>query len=128
MAERIEPLKEDHLDECAHLLMVAFNAEPWNDNYTLDTAKKQLAWTLRVPGCVGLVSIADGVVAFAICEDNHYQLPVVIYAANAALASLLMVSISWYATIGHRLVAPDSVDDELERKQRVQGLPVPRLP
>jgi GNAT superfamily N-acetyltransferase len=46
--------------------MTAFNAEPWNDSYTLDTARKQLAWTLEVPGCVGFVSINDGVVAFAL--------------------------------------------------------------
>jgi aminoglycoside 6'-N-acetyltransferase I len=66
MVERIEALLEEHLDECARLLMVTFNAEPWNDKYTHDTAKRQLAWILGVPGCVGLVSIADGVVAFAI--------------------------------------------------------------
>jgi aminoglycoside 6'-N-acetyltransferase I len=66
MVEQIEAFKASHLDECACLLMVSFNAEPWNDNYTLDTAGKQLAWFLGVPGCVGLVSIADGVVAFAI--------------------------------------------------------------
>src|SRR3954453_14902245 len=66
MVEQIEALKASHLDECARLLMVSFNAEPWNDNYSLDTARKQLAWILGVPGCVGLVSIADGVGAFAI--------------------------------------------------------------
>jgi len=66
MTERIEAFKPEHLDECAHLFMTAFNAEPWNDEYTLDTAKKQLAWHLEVPGCVGLVSIKDGIVAFAI--------------------------------------------------------------
>jgi aminoglycoside 6'-N-acetyltransferase I len=66
MAERIEKLQADHLDECAHLLMTAFNAEPWNDSYALDTAKKQLAWHLRVPGCVGLVSANDEIVAFAV--------------------------------------------------------------
>jgi aminoglycoside 6'-N-acetyltransferase I len=66
MAERIEPLRVEHLDECAHLFMTAFNAEPWNDSYTPDTAKKQLAWHLRVPGCLGLVSVNDGIVAFAI--------------------------------------------------------------
>jgi GNAT superfamily N-acetyltransferase len=66
MAERIEAFKVDHLDDCAHLLMAAFNAEPWNDEYTLDTAKKQLAWHLQIPGCVGLVSVNDGVAAFAI--------------------------------------------------------------
>lgn len=66
MAEHIEAFTIEHLDECAHLSMTAFNAEPWNDNYTLDTAKKQLDWHLRVPGCVGLVTINDGIVAFAI--------------------------------------------------------------
>ena len=55
------------------------------------------------------------------------QLSVAIYAANAATASLLLVSISWYATSGHRLVAPDSVDDEAERLQRMQALAVPAV-
>ena len=55
------------------------------------------------------------------------QLSVTIYAANAATASLLLVSISWYATSGHRLVAPDSVDDEAERLQRMQALAVPAV-
>jgi uncharacterized membrane protein len=58
-------------------------------------------------------------------EYSGEQISVAIYAANAAIASLLLVSISWYATAGHRLVAPDSVDDGVERLQRVQGLAVP---
>ena len=66
MAERIETFKAEHLDECAHLLKITFNAEPWNDKYTLDTAKAQLVWHLRVPGCEGLVSVSDGIVALAI--------------------------------------------------------------
>ena len=66
MSERIETFTIDHLDDCAHLFMTAFNAEPWNDSYTLDTAKKQLAWHLEVPGCVGLVFVNDGIVAFAV--------------------------------------------------------------
>ena len=66
MTERIEKFEEDHLDECAHLFMTAFNAEPWNDKYTLDTARKQLAWHLGVPGCEGFVSVNDGIVAFAL--------------------------------------------------------------
>jgi aminoglycoside 6'-N-acetyltransferase I len=66
MAEHTDTFTEDHLDDCARLFMIAFNAEPWNDKYTPDTAKKQLHWHLRVPGCVGLVSLNDGVVAFAI--------------------------------------------------------------
>ena len=34
MAERIEAFKPHHLDECAHLLVSTFNAEPWNDRWT----------------------------------------------------------------------------------------------
>jgi ribosomal protein S18 acetylase RimI-like enzyme len=66
MAEHTYTFKEEHLDECATLLVATFNTEPWNDKYTLDTARKQLAWHLRVPGCVGLISVRDGIVAFAI--------------------------------------------------------------
>jgi uncharacterized membrane protein len=58
-------------------------------------------------------------------EYSEEQLSVVIYAANAALASLLLVSISWYAIAGHRLVAPNLVDDETEKTRRMQGLAVP---
>ena len=66
MAERIEECRENHLDECAHLLVAAFNTEPWNAKYTPDRAKRELAWTLGVPGFVGLVSVADKVLAFAV--------------------------------------------------------------
>lgn len=59
-------------------------------------------------------------------EYSEEQISVVIYAANAALASLLLVSISWYATKGHRLVDPD-LDSEKERIRRVQGLVVPAV-
>ena len=65
MTEHIEAFREDYLDECAYLLISTFNAEPWNSNWTLDTAKKELMWTMGVPGFVGLVSIAGGVKAFA---------------------------------------------------------------
>src|SRR5918997_5353709 len=57
-------------------------------------------------------------------EYSEEQLSVVIYAATAAVASLLLVSISWYAAGEHRLVSSD-IDDEAERTQRVQGLAVP---
>ena len=60
MAERIEPLTVDHLDECARLAVTTFNAEPWKDEWTFDTAKRELAWTMGVPGFTGLVSRNGG--------------------------------------------------------------------
>jgi aminoglycoside 6'-N-acetyltransferase I len=65
MAERIEEFREDHLDECARLIVAAFNAEPWNDEWTIETASEELSWTMQVPGFAGLVSLDDGIVALA---------------------------------------------------------------
>jgi len=59
-------------------------------------------------------------------EYGEEQVSVVFYAANAALASLLLTSISWYATSGHRLVDPD-LDNEALRQQRVRALAVPAV-
>lgn len=65
MTERIETFGRDHLDECARLLVSAFNAEPWNDAWTLETARQELAWTMGVPEFAGLVSLDGQVLAFA---------------------------------------------------------------
>ena len=54
---------------------------------------------------------------------------VVIYALNAAVASLLLITISWYAARGHRLVVyeldDEEEEEEEERVRRLQGLAVP---
>ena len=57
-------------------------------------------------------------------EFVDQQISVVFYAADAAVASLLLVGISWYARHGHRLV-PEDVDDERGRLRTAQGLAVP---
>ena len=59
-------------------------------------------------------------------EYREQQLPVVIYAINVSLTSLLLVSTSWYATNGHRLVPPD-LDEAAMRQQHIQGLAVPAV-
>ena len=60
IGERIEEFKADHLDQCARLALATFNAEPWNDEWTFDTAKRELAWTMGLPGFAGLVSLDGG--------------------------------------------------------------------
>lgn len=72
MAERIEPLEESHLDACAHLLVSAFNAAPWNESWSFDTAKKTLYQTLEAPGFLGFVSVEDEIMGFATgcCEQD----------------------------------------------------------
>ena len=72
MAERIEPLTQSHLNECAHLIVSAFNIEPWNENWTFDTAQKTLYQTLEAPGFMGFVSVEDEIMGFATgcCEQD----------------------------------------------------------
>lgn len=56
-------------------------------------------------------------------EYAQEQISVGLYAADTAIASLMLVAISWYATRGNRLVSSDVVDAQ-ERLQRMQGLGV----
>jgi len=57
-------------------------------------------------------------------EYRDQQISVIFYAADAAVASLLLVGISWYARSGHRLV-PEDIDEEQARLRTAQGLAVP---
>jgi uncharacterized membrane protein len=57
---------------------------------------------------------------------GEQQLPMVIYAVNVSVASLLLTSISWYARRRGHLVAPD-LDEGHTRHARVQGLAVPAV-
>jgi uncharacterized membrane protein len=57
-------------------------------------------------------------------EYGEQQLPLIIYAVNVSVASLLLTSISWHATRGGRLTAPD-LDEGHTRQRRLQGLEVP---
>ena len=56
--------------------------------------------------------------------EYREQLPVVNYAINVSLASLLLVLTSWYATNGRRLTDPHVHEGPL-RRQHIQGLAVP---
>ncbi|HEX2729130.1 MAG TPA: GNAT family N-acetyltransferase [Rubrobacteraceae bacterium] len=47
------------------MLVSAFNAEPWNERWTLDTARKDMRWTLDAPGALGFVYLEDGIRGFA---------------------------------------------------------------
>lgn len=55
----------EHLDGCARLLVSAFNGEPWNEKWTLETARKDILQTLGVPDYLGFVYLEDGVKGMA---------------------------------------------------------------
>ena len=49
-----EEIKESHLDELALLYVETFNAAPWNDEWTFETARKRLQWMIQAEVSFGL--------------------------------------------------------------------------
>jgi len=72
--------KED-LMKYAELYVELFNAEPWNDKWTVETANKRLEDIYNTPNFVGMKFLENGVIKGAIfgnCqqwyEGKHYSL------------------------------------------------------
>jgi GNAT superfamily N-acetyltransferase len=68
----IEAFKSKYLDECANLLISAFNIEPWNEKWTFDTARKRLENTYNTPNFRGWVYKNDNKIVGALmgnCEQ-----------------------------------------------------------
>ena len=52
-------LEEKHLPALAELYVEAFNAPPWNDQWTVESAAKRLSQMMNCEGFYGLVSVED---------------------------------------------------------------------
>ncbi|SFG16842.1 GNAT family N-acetyltransferase [Sporolactobacillus nakayamae] len=53
-------LTTEHLDDMARLYVDAFNAPPWNDEWTVETARKRLHQMIHCEGSFGLVAYQNG--------------------------------------------------------------------
>ena len=62
----ITAFMEDHVDECALLLVSVFNSKPWNEHRNIETVKKELSWALNAPQFIGFVYSADEILGFVI--------------------------------------------------------------
>lgn len=66
MTESIVPWNHDLLAPAVEVFVEVFNAEPWNDRWTTETATQRLTDLLAVPGFEGAVLLVDGtLIAFA---------------------------------------------------------------
>ena len=59
-APDIRPLTEDELPMVTALYCAVFNAPPWNDAWTPETAASRLRDAARTPGALGMVVWQDG--------------------------------------------------------------------
>ncbi|ACD52876.1 spermidine acetyltransferase [Clostridium botulinum] len=47
-------INESDIEECANIFVEAFNAEPWNDNWTIESAHRRLQDIYKSPNFVGV--------------------------------------------------------------------------
>lgn len=78
---KFSELTQDRLPEVTGLFIEAFNAPPWNDNWTKETAEKRLKQQFSSPDDYGLICEIDGQIACMVigkeeqyCDDRHFMI------------------------------------------------------
>ena len=72
-----EEITESHLDELARLYVDTFNAAPWNDEWTFETARKRLYMMLHTEVSFGLCVYHEGQICGAVlgATEQFYDGP-----------------------------------------------------
>lgn len=77
----LEGMNRDQVMECAQLYVKVFNAEPWNDEWTMETSYQRLIDIFDTPNFAGILYHEDGRIkgaAFGQIEQfydaRHYML------------------------------------------------------
>lgn len=70
---RFERLEKKNIGEIANIYMKAFNAPPWNDKWTVETASKRLLQMLSHEASYGLVAYEeDNLVGMILGYEEQY--------------------------------------------------------
>ncbi|RSL29243.1 N-acetyltransferase [Salibacterium salarium] len=65
MADRIELMTIDKLEQCIELYMKVFNSEPWNETWSYEVAKERLSDIINTPKFLGFsLYIEDSLIGF----------------------------------------------------------------
>ncbi|WP_445637147.1 N-acetyltransferase domain-containing protein [Nostoc sp. DSM 114161] len=64
MSEQIQAFSTEYLDRCAYLYVEVFNSEPWNEEWSFNTARTRLFEIINTPGFVGFVFEQDELLGF----------------------------------------------------------------
>ncbi len=65
-------LTKEHIKEVAEIYVDAFNSEPWNDQWTVESASKRISQMLNCEGFDGLVVYEDQKVVGMILGNHEY--------------------------------------------------------
>jgi len=68
-------IKSEHILECSKLFLKTFNAQPWNDKWTPDTAFKRLHDIFLSPNFEGISYFEDGEIKGAVFgyKEQYYD-------------------------------------------------------
>jgi aminoglycoside 6'-N-acetyltransferase I len=105
--EKITSVKT--LEQCAGMYPAAYNAEPWNDNWTCETAAALLSCYYNTPGFSGWTAKRDDrIIGCAIGNIEPY------YSGNIFILKEIFVSVSSHGTgAGSSLIA--ALKDDLHK-------------
>jgi len=67
-----KPVNENYLAEITDMYIEAFNAPPWNDQWTVETAMKRLRQMMNCAGFIGLASFTDTMLSGVILGNIEY--------------------------------------------------------
>jgi len=97
--ERIHSPKQ--IEQCAQIYPLAYNAEPWNDNWTNDTAKALLKCYYNTPGFEGWIAWQDNTILGGIIGNVEPY-----YSGNIFILKEVFVAVNAQGTgIGGRLLS-----------------------
>ena len=69
---KYKELKKEHIKEMAEIYVDAFNSEPWNDEWTIESASKRISQMINCEGFDGLVAYEDDKLIGMILGNHEY--------------------------------------------------------
>lgn len=69
---KYKELTKEHIREIAEIYVDAFNAEPWNDEWTIESASKRISQMINCEGFDGLVMYEDETLIGMILGNHEY--------------------------------------------------------
>ena len=69
---KYKELTKEHIKEIAKIYVDAFNSEPWNDEWTTESASKRISQMINCEGFDGLVAYEDDKLIGMILGNHEY--------------------------------------------------------
>jgi predicted N-acetyltransferase YhbS len=76
---KYKELSKEHIREIAEIYVDAFNSEPWNDKWTIESASKRISQMVNCEGFDGLVAYEEEKLIGMILGNHEYYYDAMIF-------------------------------------------------